>query len=86
MNLLNKDQTIGMTNVDIKLFEYDVAEDKLKVDENGKYIEVKDDSGLALIKIGPNAIYNGNVIKLAKRKLREMLRRMAIVGLILEIY
>jgi acyl-CoA synthetase (AMP-forming)/AMP-acid ligase II len=60
MNLLNKDQTIGMTNVDIRLFEYDVAEDKLKVDENGKYIEVKDDSpGLALIKIGPNAIYNG---------------------------
>ena len=60
MNLLNKDQTIGMTNIDIKLFEYDVAEDKLKVDENGKYIEVKDDSpGLALIKIGPNAIYNG---------------------------
>ena len=60
MNLLNKDQTIGMTNVDIKLFEYDVAEDKLKVDENGRYIEVKDDSpGLALIKIGPNAIYNG---------------------------
>ena len=60
MNLLNKDQTIGMTNVDVKLFEYDIAEDKLKVDENGKYIEVKDDSpGLALIKIGPNAIYNG---------------------------
>ena len=60
MNLLNKDQTIGMTNVDIKLFAYDVAEDKLKVDENGKYIEIKDHSpGLALMKIGPNAIYNG---------------------------
>ena len=60
MNLLNKDQTIGMTNTDIKLFAYDVAEDKLKVDENGKYIEIKDHSpGLALMKIGPNAIYNG---------------------------
>jgi acyl-CoA synthetase (AMP-forming)/AMP-acid ligase II len=60
MNLLNKDQTIGMTNTDIKLFEYDVAEDKLIMDENGKYIEVKDHSpGLALMRIGPNAIYNG---------------------------
>ena len=60
MNLLNKDQTIGMTNTDIKLFGYDVAEDKLKVDENGKYIEIKDHSpGLALMRIGPNAIYNG---------------------------
>ena len=60
MNLLNKDQTIGMTNTDIKLFAYDVAEDKLKVDENSKYIEIKDHSpGLALMRIGPNAIYNG---------------------------
>ena len=60
MNLLNKDQTIGMTNTDIKLFEYDVGEDKLIIDENGKYIEVKDHSpGLALMRIGPNAIYNG---------------------------
>ena len=60
MNLLNKDQTIGMTNIDIKLFEYDVAEDKLIMDENGKYIEIKDHSpGLALMRIGPNAIYNG---------------------------
>jgi acyl-CoA synthetase (AMP-forming)/AMP-acid ligase II len=60
MNLLNKDQTIGMTNTDIKLFAYDVAADKLKVDENGNYIEIKDHSpGLALMKIGPNAIYNG---------------------------
>ena len=60
MNLLNKDQTIGMTNTDVKIFAYDVAEDKLKVDSNGKYIEIKDNSpGLALMKIGPNAIYNG---------------------------
>ena len=60
MNLLNKDQTIGMTNLDIKLFAYDVAEDKLKVGSNGKYIEIQDHSpGLALMKIGPNAIYNG---------------------------
>ena len=32
----------------LSLFAYDVAEDKLKVDANGRYIEVKDDSpGLA---------------------------------------
>ena len=60
MNLLNKDETIGMTNTEIKLFAYDVADDKLKVDEKGNYIEIKDHSpGLALMKIGPNAIYNG---------------------------
>jgi len=60
MNLLNKDETIGMTNTEIKLFAYDVADDKLKVNEKGKYIEIKDHSpGLALMKIGPNAIYNG---------------------------
>ena len=60
MNLLNKDETIGMTNTEIKLFAYDIADDKLKVDEKGKYIEIKDHSpGLALMKIGPNAIYNG---------------------------
>ena len=60
MNLLNKDQTIGMSNIDIRLFEYDVAEDKLKVDENGKYIEIKDHSpGLALMRIAPNAVYAG---------------------------
>ena len=27
MNLLNKDQTIGMSTIDIRLYEYDVAED-----------------------------------------------------------
>ena len=60
MNLLNKDETIGMTNTEIKLFAYDVADDKLKVDKKGNYIEIKDHSpGLALMKIGPNAIYNG---------------------------
>ena len=74
MNLLNKDQTIGMTNVDIKLFEYDVAEDKLKVDENGKYIEVKDDSpGLALMKIGPNAYTMAiQMLKLAKKSVTDV--------------
>ena len=69
MNLLNKDQTIGMTNVDLTLLEYDVAEDKLKTDENGKYIEVKEHQpGLALVKIGPNAVYNGYTDKKASEE------------------
>ena len=69
MNLLNKDQTIGMTNVDLALLEYDVAEDKLKKDENGKYIEVREHQpGLALVKIGPNAVYNGYTDKKASEE------------------
>ena len=31
MNLLNKDQTIGMTNNKIELLEYDIGENKLKI-------------------------------------------------------
>ena len=69
MNLLNKDQTIGMTNIELALLEYDVAEDKLKTDENGKYIEVKEhEPGLALVKIGPNAVYNGYTDKKASEE------------------
>jgi len=69
MNLLNKDQTIGMTNIELALLEYDVAEDKLKTDENGKYIEVQEhEPGLALVKIGPNAVYNGYTDKKASEE------------------
>jgi len=69
MNLLNKDQTIGMTNIDLALLEYDVAEDKLKKDQDGKYIEVKENEpGLALVKIGPNAVYNGYTDKKASEE------------------
>jgi len=69
MNLLNKDQTIGMTNIELALLEYDVAEDKLKTDKNGKYIEVQEhEPGLALVKIGPNAVYNGYTDKKASEE------------------
>tara|TARA_B100000614_G_C14553337_1_gene494729 strand:+ start:1333 stop:3141 length:1809 start_codon:yes stop_codon:yes gene_type:complete len=69
MNLLNKDQTIGMTNIELALLEYDVAEDKLKTDEDGKYIEVQEhEPGLALVKIGPNAVYNGYTDKKASEE------------------
>ncbi len=66
MNLLNKDETIGMTNAKVGIFKYDVAEDKLVKDENDKYIEVDDHQpGLLLVEIGPNAIYNGYTDKKA---------------------
>ena len=60
MNLLNKDQTIGMTNNKIELLEYDIGENKLKIDIDGNFIRVKENQpGLALVEIGPNAIFNG---------------------------
>ncbi|MDC3164697.1 long-chain-acyl-CoA synthetase [Gammaproteobacteria bacterium] len=69
MNLLNKDETIGMTNAIVGIFKYDVAEDKLVKDENDKYIEVDDHQpGLLLVEIGPNAIYNGYTDKKASEE------------------
>ena len=69
MNLLNKDETIGMTNARVGIFEYDVAEDKLVKSEDGKYIEVEENQpGLLLVEIGPNAIYNGYTDKKASEE------------------
>ena len=66
MNLLNKDQTIGMTNAKVGIFEYDVAEDKLVKDTDGRYVEVDEHQpGLLLVEIGPNAVYNGYTDKKA---------------------
>jgi len=69
MNLLNKDETIGMTNARVGIFKYDVAEDKLVKDQNNKYIEVDEHHpGLLLVEIGPNAIYNGYTDKKASEE------------------
>ena len=66
MNLLNKDQTIGMTNAKVGIFEYDVAEDTLVKDTDGRYVEVDEHQpGLLLVEIGPNAVYNGYTDKKA---------------------
>ncbi len=66
MNLLNKDQTIGMTNANVGIFEYDVAEDTLVKDTDGRYVEVDEHQpGLLLVEIGPNAVYNGYTDKKA---------------------
>jgi citronellyl-CoA synthetase len=69
MNLLNKDETIGMTNAHVALFEYDVAEDKLVRDTESKFIEVDEGQpGLLLVEIGPDAIYNGYTDKKASEE------------------
>ena len=69
MNLLNKDETIGMTNARVALFEYDVAEDKLVKDSESKFIEVDEGQpGLLLVEIGPDAIYNGYTDKKASEE------------------
>ena len=69
MNLLNKDETIGMTNARVALFEYDVAEDKLVKDTESKFIEVDEGQpGLLLVEIGPDAIYNGYTDKKASEE------------------
>ena len=69
MNLLNKDQTIGMTNNKIELLEYDIGENKLKIDVDGNFIRVKENQpGLALVEIGPNAIFNGYTDKKASEE------------------
>ena len=69
MNLLNKDETIGMTNARVALFEYDVAEDKLVKDTESKFIEVGEGQpGLLLVEIGPDAIYNGYTDKKASEE------------------
>ncbi len=69
MNLLNKDETIGMTNARVALLEYDVAEDKLVKDAENKFIEVNEGQpGLLLVEIGPDAIYNGYTDKKASEE------------------
>ena len=66
MNLLNKDQTIGMTNAKVGIFKYDVAEDRLVKNTEGRYVEeAEHQPGLLLVEIGPNAVYNGYTDKKA---------------------
>ncbi len=60
MNLLNKEKTIGMTNVDVELIKYDVAEDSIFKDLNNKYQKVEfGKPGLLINKISNNSIFNG---------------------------
>ena len=60
MNLLNKNKTIGMTNADVALIEYDVAEDIILKGDDGFCKKIINyDPGLLIVRIGPNAVFNG---------------------------
>ena len=60
MNLLNKNKTIGMTNADVALIEYDVAEDKILENDDGLCKKISNhDPGLLIIRISPNSVFNG---------------------------
>ena len=60
MNLLNKDKTIGMTNADVSLIEYDVAEDEILKGDDGFCKKIlTHDPGLLIVRIGPNSVFNG---------------------------
>ena len=60
MNLLNKNKTIGMTNADVALIEYDVAEDIILKGDDGFCKKIANhDPGLLIVRIGPNAVFNG---------------------------
>ena len=60
MNLLNKDKTIGMTNAQVALIEYDVAEDKIIKNEDGTCKKITNhDPGLLIVFISPDSVFNG---------------------------
>ena len=78
MNGLNKDKTIGMTNADVVLLKYDVAEDELIKNDDGFCIEAENESpGLLAVKISPDSPYNGYTDKKESEKkiLRDVLEK-----------
>jgi citronellyl-CoA synthetase len=59
-NLMNKDLTVGMTSAEVVLVQYDVDQDEIIRDDNGKCIEVNArEPGLLLGKITPDTIFEG---------------------------
>ncbi len=59
-NILNKDMTIGTTLVKVRLVQYDVHNDRIVRDNEGRCIEVPDgEAGLGLIQVDPNAQFEG---------------------------
>ncbi len=60
VNFLNKDKTIGMTPMTVKLVKYDVDADEIVRDSGGKCIEVgKGEPGLLLAEISEKAVFEG---------------------------
>ncbi len=59
-NLLNKDETIGMTSAEIALVKYDVDADQIFLDGNGRCIPVEPgETGLLLGQINEAAAFEG---------------------------
>jgi len=59
-NLLNKDCTVGMTSAEVTLVKYDVHNDEIVRDANGRCSEVADgEPGLLLGKITENTVFEG---------------------------
>jgi citronellyl-CoA synthetase len=59
-NLMNKDLTVGMTSAEVVLVQYDVDQDEIIRDNEGRCIEVRHgEAGLLLGKITPDTIFEG---------------------------
>ncbi len=68
-NLMNKDQTIGMTAAEIALVEYDVDSDEIVMDANGHCIRVAPgEPGLLLALINEAAAFEGYTDKAETEK------------------
>ncbi len=59
-NLMNKDCTVGMTSAEVALVKYDVHNDEIVRDEDGRCMLVEDgEPGLLLGKITENTVFEG---------------------------
>ena len=59
-NLMNKDQTVGMTSTEVALVQYDVHNDEIVRDNQGRCIEVlPGEPGLLLGKITEDTVFEG---------------------------
>lgn len=59
-NLMNKDLTVGMTSAEVALVQYDVDQDEIIRDANGRCVEVSPgEPGLLLGKITPDTVFEG---------------------------
>jgi citronellyl-CoA synthetase len=57
---MNKDLTVGMTSAEVALVQYDVDQDEIIRDGNGRCVEVDPgEAGLLLGKITPDTIFEG---------------------------
>lgn len=68
-NFLNKDKTVGLTPMNVRLVKYDVDADEIMRDSEGHCIEVeKGEPGLLLAEISEKAVFEGYTNKEATEK------------------